>query len=245
MPRYKLTIEYDGRPFCGWQLQPQVPTVQGFLQRAVKKFSGLDVVVEGAGRTDAGVHALGQVAHIDLSRPDTPYRVQRGLNFFLDDCGISVVDVEEVDPNFHARFSAKRRQYIYRIINRRAPLAVEKGLAWQVPTLLDVEKMAQGASMLVGVHDFTSFRSINCQAPNPIRLLDRFDLEQNGHEIKGIIESRAFLHNQVRIMMGTLKMIGEGRWTLKDLQQALKAKDRTQGGVTAPPHGLYFSKVFY
>ncbi|AIK97297.1 tRNA pseudouridine(38-40) synthase TruA [Candidatus Odyssella acanthamoebae] len=245
MPRYKLTIEYDGRPFCGWQLQPQVPTVQGFLQHAIKKFSGLDVVVEGAGRTDAGVHALGQVAHVDLSRQDTPYRVQRGLNFFLDECGISVVDVEEVDPTFHARFSAKRRQYVYRIINRRAPLAVEKGLAWQVPMLLDVEKMVKGASMLVGVHDFTSFRSINCQAPNPIRLLDRFDLEQNGPEITGIIESRAFLHNQVRIMMGTLKMIGEGRWTLKDLQNALEAKDRTQGGVTAPPHGLYFSKVFY
>ncbi|MBW8309572.1 MAG: tRNA pseudouridine(38-40) synthase TruA [Candidatus Paracaedibacteraceae bacterium] len=245
MPRYKLTIEYDGRPFCGWQLQPQVPTVQGFLQQAVKKFSGLNVVVEGAGRTDTGVHAIGQVAHVDLLRHDTPYRVQRGLNFFLDDCGISVVNVEEVEPTFHARFSAKRRQYIYRIINRRAPLAIDEGLAWHVPVALDIEKMSQGASMLVGVHDFTSFRSIHCQAPNPIRLLDRFDLEQTGPEIRAIIESRAFLHNQVRIMMGTLKMIGEGRWTLKDLEKALEAKDRTQGGVTAPSHGLYFSKVFY
>lgn len=245
MPRYKLTIEYDGRPFCGWQLQPQVPTVQGMIQRAVKKFSGLDLLVEGAGRTDTGVHATGQVAHVDLPRHDTPYRVQRGLNFFLDECGISIVNVEEVDQSFHARFSAQRRQYIYRIMNRRAPLTFERGLAWHVSRPLDVRKMAEGAAMLVGVHDFTSFRSINCQAPNPVRKLDRFDLEEDGCEIRGTIESKAFLHNQVRIMMGTLKMIGEGRWTLQDLENALKAKDRTKGGVTAPPDGLYFSKIFY
>lgn len=245
MPRYKLVIEYDGRPFCGWQFQPQVPTVQKALQQAVKSFSGLDCIVEGSGRTDAGVHAIGQVAHVDLQRPDFPYRIRNGLNFFLRDSGAAVVEVEEVDSRFHARFSAKRRQYIYRIINRSAPLTFDKGLAWHVPKQLNVGQMLQGAKMLVGLHDFTSFRSIHCQASNPVRYLDRFDLEHEGQEIRATIESRAFLHNQVRIMIGTLKMIGEGRWTLQDLQNALDAKDRTQGGVTAPPDGLYFSKVFY
>ncbi|WP_010300217.1 tRNA pseudouridine(38-40) synthase TruA [Candidatus Odyssella thessalonicensis] len=245
MPRYKLIIEYDGRPFCGWQLQPQVPTVQGMLQQAVKKFSGYDLLVEGSGRTDTGVHAKGQVAHVDLPRPDAPYRVLKGLNFFLQESGIAIVAVEEVDESFHARFSAKRRQYIYRIINRRAPLTFEQGLAWHVNKPLDVEKMMAGAALLVGVHDFTTFRSINCQAPNPVRRLDRFELIQQGEEILATIESRAFLHNQVRIMMGSLKMIGEGRWTLKDLQEALLARDRTRGGVTAPPDGLYFSRIFY
>lgn len=245
MPRYKLTIEYDGRPFHGWQFQENLPTVQGLIQKAAQKFCGQDTQVEGAGRTDAGVHALGQVAHVDLPRQDTPFRVLSGLNFFLDETGICIVEVEEVDSHFHARFSAQRRQYIYRLINRRAPLTVDKGLAWHVKRSLDIDKMSAAAKLLVGIHDFTSFRSIRCQANNPIRLLSRFDLESHGQEIRATVESKAFLHNQVRIMMGSVKMVGEGRWTLDDLQRALDAKDRTQGGVTAPPDGLYFSKIFY
>jgi tRNA pseudouridine38-40 synthase len=245
MPRYKLTLEYDGRPFCGWQVQKDLPTVQGFLQRAVKQFSGLDRCVEGAGRTDAGVHAIGQVAHVDLDHLYDVYRLQKGLNFFLRGSGIAVLQVEDVDPPFHARFSATRRQYMYRILNRRAPLTVDKGLAWHVPRPLDRDQMRAGAQLLVGVHDFTSFRSIRCQAANPVRCLDRFDVEQQGDEIKATVESRGFLHNQVRIMIGSLKMVGEGYWTLDDLKRALDAKDRTKGGITAPPDGLYFSRVFY
>ena len=245
MPRYKLILEYDGRQFHGWQFQPDLKTVQGCLQTAVKKFSGLDKVVEGSGRTDAGVHAMGQVAHVDLDRHDTPYRVLRGLNSFLNETGVVVVGVEIVDNTFHARFSAKRRQYIYKIIHRKAPLSFQTGLAWHIYVNLDRDLMKEAAQLLIGTHDFTSFRSINCQANNPIRTLDRFDVEWSGNEIHAVIESRAFLHNQVRIMMGCLKMIGEGYWTVDDLHHALQAKDRTQGGVTAPPDGLYFSKVIY
>lgn len=245
MPRYKLILEYDGRHFHGWQFQPGLKTVQGTMQDAVLKFSGLVRVVEGSGRTDAGVHAMGQVAHVDLDRSDPPQKVMYGLNFYLQGSGVHVISAEVVDELFHARFSAKRRQYIYKIINRRAPLTYQKGLWWYVPIDLNRELMQQAAQIFVGVHDFTSFRSIKCQAPNPVRLLDRFDLSWSGDEILAVIESRAFLHNQVRIMMGTIKMIGEGRWTLSDLHQALEAKDRTKGGVTAPSDGLYFSKVFY
>lgn len=245
MPRYKLTLEYDGRQFHGWQFQPDLKTVQGCLQDAVKKFSGLDRVVEGSGRTDAGVHAIGQVAHVDLERPDTPYRILRGLNSFLNELGVVVVGVEQVDDTFHARFSAKRRQYIYKIIHRKAPLSFQTGLAWHVYVNLDRELMRDAAQFLLGTHDFTSFRSIHCQANNPLRTLDRFDIEWSGDEIQATIESRAFLHNQVRIMIGTMKMIGEGRWTIHDLKTALRAKDRTKGGVTAPSDGLYFSRVFY
>lgn len=247
--RYKLVIEYDGRPFHGWQLQPGLPTVEETIHEAVFRMTGCRVSIEGAGRTDTGVHALGQVAHIDLDRDFTPYQLVGGLNYHLDQSGISILSVEPVDHSFHARFSAIGRRYVYRIINRRAPLTFEEGRAWHVIKPLDVEKMRQGAALLIGTHDFSTFRSTECQAKNPVRTLDEIHIQSREDQQPGLIEihvkSRAFLHNQVRIIVGTLTLVGQGKWTLEDLQAALEAKDRTKGGPTAPAEGLYFKEVIY
>lgn len=246
MPRYKLTIEYDGRFFCGWQRQDSVLSVQQAIETAVTSFCGQrDVLVYGSGRTDAGVHALGQVAHMDLDREFPPYRVMDALNFYLKEYPVAILAVEKVSPDFHARFSAKSRTYIYRIHNRRAPLTIDAGRAWHVIKPLDTDKMRTAAQLLVGLHDFNSFRAVRCQAASSIRMVDCFQVNRQGDLIQLQVQSRSFLHNQVRIMVGSLALIGEGKWTYDDLKQALEFADRRAAGPTAPPDGLYFAKVEY
>lgn len=249
MPRYKLIIEYDGRPFHGWQAQPGLPTVEQAIEDACFKMTGIRPAIEGSGRTDAGVHALGQVAHVDLPQAYPLHQITGALNHFLNARGVSILAAEKADDRFHARFSAIGRQYIYRIINRRSPLTFEIGRAWHVINALDLHKMQEAAKLLLGHHDFTSFRSIKCQAKSPVRTLELLSIEKRDDLQTGLIEinvkSKAFLHNQVRIIVGTLKLVGEGRWTVKDVKEALEAQDRTRGGPTAPPDGLYFKQVFY
>lgn len=246
MPRYKLTVEYDGTLFHGWQRQEQgVVSVQGLIEDAVYQFCQEQVTVEGAGRTDAGVHATGQVAHIHLSKTFETYRVLDALNFFLKTSGASIVKVENVDDRFHARFSACARVYNYVIINRRGPSPLWENRAWHVIVPLDVPAMAEAAQAFVGDHDFTSFRSVHCQAPSAVRTLDEFNLTQEGDKITARIKSRSFLHNQVRIMMGTLQQVGMKRRTVEDIKQALLGKNRVFAGPTAPPYGLYLSEVHY
>lgn len=249
MPRYKLTVEYAGNRFSGWQRQPNQPSVQGTIEQAVKDLFKEDALVEGAGRTDAGVHALGQVAHVDLGCAIPPYRLCDGLNHYLRDQGVVVLYAEAVPPDFHARFSATGRVYEYRILNRRAPLALEAQQTWHVIKPLDVGNMQAAANHLLGHHDFTSFRTALCQAPSPHRTLDAFEITYaptlTGGYITAHIASRSFLHNQVRIMMGTLKLVGEGRLKPDDIPSILKACDRRASGPTAPPHGLYLKSIAY
>ena len=245
MPRYKLTIEYDGAPFCGWQLQDNLPSVQGALEAAVKAMSGEDVRVHGAGRTDAGVHALGQVAHCDVTKPFAPGRLRDGLNAHLRPDPIGVLAAEIVPETFEARFSAVRRHYLYRIANTRANLALEVGRVWRVPRRLDAEAMHQAAQRLIGKHDFTTFRDTECQAKSPEKTLDQLDVTREGDAIRIITSARSFLHSQVRSMVGSLVWVGEGRWSADDLAAALAARDRTACGVVAPPEGLYLVKVDY
>ena len=245
MTRYRLTIEYDGRGFVGWQRQDNGLSVQQALEEAVLGFCGERAHVYGAGRTDAGVHAIGQVAHVDIARPTTPDTVRDALNAHLRPAPVSVLAAEAVDDAFHARFSATGRRYLYRIVNRRAPLALDAGRAWQVGVPLDAEAMGAAAQRLLGRHDFTSFRSAACQARSPVKTLDRFDVTRTGDEIRLDIAARSFLHNQVRIMTGTLKLVGEGKWTADDVAAVLAARDRTRGGPTAPPDGLYLAAVRY
>jgi len=245
MPRYKLTIEYDGGPYVGWQLQEGYPSVQGRLAEAVKFFSGEEAVPRGAGRTDTGVHALGQIAHVDLAKDWPPATVQNALNALLRPDPITVLDCERTRHDFDARFSAKARHYLYRIIDRRSPLALERDRAWGVFRPLDVEAMDQAAQGLVGHHDFTTFRSTECQAASPEKTLDRLAVSRHGEVIRVEARSRSFLHNQVRSMVGSLKLVGEGKWSAGDLSAALQAKDRARCGPVAPPHGLYLLKVDY
>ncbi|MBV9832879.1 MAG: tRNA pseudouridine(38-40) synthase TruA [Alphaproteobacteria bacterium] len=245
MRRYRLTIEYDGRGFVGWQRQDNGPSVQQALEDAVLGFCGERTQVYGAGRTDAGVHAIGQVAHVDIARPTTTDTVRDALNAHLRPASVSVIAAELVDDAFHARFSATGRRYLYRIVNRRAPLALDAGRAWQVGMPLDVEAMQTAAARLIGRHDFTSFRSAACQARSPVKTLDRLDVTRAGDEIRLEIAARSFLHNQVRIMAGTLKLVGEGKWTAQTVADVLAACDRTRGGPTAPPDGLYLAAVRY
>ncbi len=248
MPRYKLTLEYDGNGYAGWQRQNDLMSVQEALQIACFKFSGEEVNIVGAGRTDAGVHATAQVAHIDLQKPLDAFRVMQGINFYLEighKNRIAIIDAEEVTEEFHARFSAKARHYRYRIINRRSRLGLEHGRAWHVVKPLDIEKMQQAAAMLVGHHDFTSFRDSQCQSKSPVKTLEKLDIAQHGEEIIIITSARSFLHHQVRIMTGTLALVGKGRWQPQDVQAALDAKDRAKAGVTAPPDGLYLVGVDY
>lgn len=245
MPRYKLTLEYDGGAFVGWQTQANGPSIQAAVEAAIHSFCGEDTRLHAAGRTDAGVHALAMVAHFDLSAPKPLERIEGALNYYLRDSGIVVLAAEEVSDDFHARFSARKRHYLYRIINRRAPLALDKGKAWHVPVPLDAAAMHEAAQRLVGHHDFTTFRDTHCQAQSPVKTLDQLVVEEDGAEIFIHASARSFLHHQVRNMVGTLKLVGEGKWTPDDVTKALEARDRAAGGPTAPPDGLYFVAVEY
>lgn len=245
MPRYKLLIEYDGSPFWGWQYQDKGPSVQGALEDAVKAMTGQDVRVNGAGRTDAGVHALGQVAHIDLTKDYRADRVRDALNAHLRPHPIGVLSAEIVPDTFDARFSAIKRHYIYRIVNHRANLALKAGQAWRVPRQLDAEAMHDAAQVLLGKHDFTTFRDTECQAKSPEKTLDTLDVTRNGDEVNITTSARSFLHSQVRSMVGSLVWVGHGRWTAQDLRSALEARDRTACGPVAPPDGLYLVRVEY
>ncbi len=245
MPRYKLTVEYDGRPYKGWQRQDHAKTVQGEVERAVKALSGETVTLQVAGRTDTGVHALGQVAHVDLNQDYPAYTVRDAINAHLLPEPVAIVDCEQVDADFHARFSATGRRYLYRICNRKPPLAVNHGLMWRVPYPLDAEAMQAAADRLVGHHDFTTFRHAQCQAQSPEKTLDELSVERLGDEIRVTAASRSFLHRQVRSMVGTLTEVGRGAWTPDDVTRVLAARDRAQCGVVAPPDGLYLVGVSY
>ncbi|MCW0233640.1 MAG: tRNA pseudouridine(38-40) synthase TruA [Ferrovibrio sp.] len=246
MPRYRLTLEYDGSGFAGWQRQKDVRSVQQTFEEAVQAISGgltVDTIV--AGRTDAGVHARGQVVHFDLDRDFTPDRIRDGLNFYLRENRIAVLDAAIVDADFSARLSATRRHYLYRILNRRPPPAIEAGSVWHVPVPLDAEAMHAAAQRLLGHHDFNSFRSTECQAKSSLRTLDALRVMRADDEIHVTTSSRSFLHNQVRILTGTLKLVGEGRWTADDVSAALAKADRRAAGPTAPPEGLCLMQVDY
>jgi tRNA pseudouridine38-40 synthase len=247
MPRYKLTIEYDGTGLAGWQKQPDRPSIQGYLEMAAEQINGVATEVLGAGRTDAGVHALAQVVHVDLLKPIKPYSVMQAFNFHLLPLTMQVIVIaaEEVSDDFQARFSATGRSYWYRIINRRSRLALAANRAWHIPEALDAAAMHKAAQLFVGHHDFTTFRSTACQAKSPLKTLDKLDVIRNGEEIHILTSSRSFLHHQVRNMVGTLRLIGNGKWSEADLLNALAAKDRTKGGETAPPDGLYLTGVRY
>ncbi|CAN5353977.1 tRNA pseudouridine(38-40) synthase TruA [soil metagenome] len=245
MPRYKLIIEYDGAPFCGWQYQDNGPSVQGALEAAVKAMTGGDVRVNGAGRTDAGVHALGQVAHIDLAKDYKADRVRDALNAHLRPHPIGVLSAEIVPEIFDARFSATKRHYIYRIANRRANLALNVGHVWRVARPLDVGAMHEAAQVLIGKHDFTTFRDTECQAKSPEKTLDALDVVRDGDDVNITTSARSFLHSQVRSMVGSLVWAGHGRWNAGDMRRALDARARTACGPVAPPDGLYLVKVEY
>ncbi len=245
MQRWKLTLEYDGGPFIGWQRQDEGPSIQQCLEEAVTAFSGEDVRIHGAGRTDSGVHALMQVAHMDLEKATKADTVRDALNYHLKPNPIAVLSAEPVVEDFHARFSASGRAYLYRILNRRPPPALECGRVWSVTRPLDADAMHRAAQILVGHHDFSSFRASQCQADSPVKTLDRLDVFRAGEEIHLIVEARSFLHHQVRNFAGTLELVGSGKWTNAHLRDALHAKDRSAGGPTAPPQGLYLTKVVY
>jgi tRNA pseudouridine38-40 synthase len=245
MPRYKLTIEYDGTPFVGWQIQDNGLSVQGVLTEAVAAFAGERAVVGGAGRTDAGVHALGQVAHIELSKDWPADTVRDALNAHLRPHPVAVLAAERAADDFDARFSAIRRHYRYRIVNRRADLALDVLRAWRVPRPLDVAAMHEAAQRLVGRHDFTTFRSTECQAKSPVKTLDRLDVTRDGDAMSVTTTARSFLHNQVRSMVGSLVHVGDGKWSADDLASALAARDRAACGQVAPPQGLYLVRVEY
>lgn len=245
MTRYKLTLEYDGTPFVGWQWQKNGPSVQAEVEAAVEGLCGVPVKVYGAGRTDAGVHALGQVAHCDIERDTDADTVRDALNHYLRKVPVSILSAEPVDDDFHARFSAIGRHYRYRILNRRPPPALDRNKVWWVPAALDAEAMHGAAQELVGDHDFTSFRATMCQAKSPVKTLDRFDVERDGDEIRITAAARSFLHHQVRNMVGTLSLVGSGKWTAADVRAALAACDRSAAGPTAPSEGLYLVRVDY
>jgi tRNA pseudouridine38-40 synthase len=245
MPRYKILIEYDGAPFSGWQYQDNSPSVQRAIMTAIELFSGETVMVQGAGRTDAGVHALGQVAHFDLASERQPDTIRDALNAHLRPQPIAILAAEQVAADFDARRSALRRHYRYRIANRRPDLALDRGRAWRVPRRLDAQAMHAAAKRLVGKHDFTTFRSTECQAKSPVKTLDRLDVSRLGDEIAVIAVARSFLHNQVRSMVGSLVPVGDGRWSADDLAAALAARDRAACGPVAPPDGLYLVQVDY
>jgi len=245
MPRYKLTIEYDGSPFVGWQSQNNGLAIQDVLEAGVKAFCGEDVRVNGAGRTDAGVHALGQVAHLDLPAPVRCDVLRDAVNAHMRPKPVAIVEAEEAADDFEARFSAKRRHYLYRIVNRRAPLTLDRGQCWLVQKKLDADAMHEAAKILIGQHDFTTFRSTQCQAASPVKTLEALEVARYGEEIEIAARARSFLHNQVRSMVGSLKLVGDGKWSPRDLEKALKSCDRTACGPVAPPDGLYLMRVDY
>jgi tRNA pseudouridine38-40 synthase len=245
MPRYKIIVEYDGAPFAGWQYQENSPSVQRAIMTAIEAFSGEKVMVQGAGRTDAGVHALGQVAHFDLASERDTDTVRDAINAHLRPLPVAILSAEKVPGDFDARRSAVRRHYLYRIANRRPDLAIERGRAWRLPRRLDAEAMHAAAQRLVGKHDFTTFRSTECQAKSPEKTLDRLDVSRLGDEIHISAVARSFLHNQVRSMVGSLVVVGDGKWQAADLARALEARDRSACGPVAPPDGLYLVKVDY
>lgn len=245
MPRYKLTIEYDGRPFCGWQRQAHDLSVQQVLEEAITRFSGETVTTQAAGRTDTGVHALGQVVSFDLERQWDPFKVREALNFHTKPHPVAIVTAEAVGDDFEARFSATARHYEYRILNRRARPALDAGKLWQVPVVLDAEAMHAAAQLILGRHDFSTFRASECQANSPIRTLDRFEVSRHAEMIVVTASARSFLHSQVRSMVGSLKLVGDGKWEPRDFRAALDSADRSRCGPLAPPDGLYLTSVSY
>ncbi|WP_020187260.1 tRNA pseudouridine(38-40) synthase TruA [Methylopila sp. 73B] len=245
MARFRLLVEYDGAPFAGWQRQANGASVQGALEDAFRAFANEAVVVKGAGRTDAGVHASGQVAHVDLAREWRTDTVRDAVNAHLRPLPVAVLEAERVSDAFDARFSAVRRHYVYRVVDRRPPLALDAGRAWRVPKPLDVAAMDAAAKRLLGRHDFTTFRSAHCQATSPLRTLDRLDVAREGQAVLIRTDARSFLHNQVRSMAGSLVEVGIGRWIADDLAQALEKADRAACGPVAPPEGLTLTQVDY
>ncbi len=244
MTRFRFTVEYDGRPFMGWQRQAHGPSVQAAIETAIHAITGETVDVQAAGRTDAGVHATAMVAHTDIARAISPFRLMEAINARLKPLPVAILACAEA-PGFHARFDCAGRRYLYRIVNRRAPLALAAGLAWRVATALDADAMHRAAQLLVGRQDFTTFRSAHCQANSPLRTLDRLDVVRQGEVIEIHAAARSFLHHQVRSMVGCLKLVGSGQWQADDLAAALAARDRAALGLNAPPDGLYFVGATY
>lgn len=249
MPRYALKIDYNGAPFVGWQRQIEHASVQGSIEDALAKLEPGPHTIAAAGRTDAGVHALAQVAHCDLQKDWTPFRLSEALNFHLKPLPIAIVDCALADDDWHARFSAQERQYLFRMLTRRAPATHDAGFVWHMPYTLDVQAMREGAAHLIGNHDFTTFRSTICQAKSPIKTLDAIEIDEvkvlGGTEIQFRLRARSFLHNQVRSIVGTLEHVGRGSWSTDHVKTALEAQDRASCGTVSPPHGLYLAQVSY
>ncbi|MGO9848983.1 MAG: tRNA pseudouridine(38-40) synthase TruA [Methylocella sp.] len=245
MPRFKLTLEYDGAPFVGWQRQTNGLSVQEVIETAIEALCGERVRIRGAGRTDTGVHALGQVAHAELTQDLRTDVLRDGLNAHMRPQPVAILSAERVPDTFDARFSAIRRHYLYRIINRRAPLTVERGHVWLVKRKLDASAMQEAAGILLGCHDFSTFRASQCQAESPVRTLERLDVVRKGEEIHILASARSFLHNQVRSIVGSLEHVGSGKWSIMDMHAALDARDRRRCGMVAPPEGLYLAGVDY
>lgn len=245
MTRFALTLEFDGGPFFGLQRQSHGPSVQQAVEEAIQAFTGEDVRMHSAGRTDSGVHALGMVSHVDIEKPFKAFRLSEAINAHLRPHPIAVVHCEEKPDDWHARFSCIGRAYEYRITNRRAPLTLDKGKAWLVTRPLDAEAMHEAAQHLLGRHDFTTFRSVHCQAHDPVKTLDQLDVSREGENVLIRAKARSFLHHQVRSMVGTLSLVGLGQWAPEQVRDALEARDRQQLGLNAPPDGLYFMRAFY
>jgi tRNA pseudouridine38-40 synthase len=245
LTRFRLTVEYDGRPFMGWQRQAHGPSVQQAIEDAVHAVTGETITLHAAGRTDAGVHGLGMVAHLDVEKPFTPFRLMEALNAKLRPHPVAILECAIAADDFHARFSCLARHYEYRIANRRAPLTIENGLAWRLSHTLDAAAMHNAAQVLVGHHDFTTFRSVHCQSASPLKTLDRLDVIRDRDRIIIHASARSFLHHQVRSMVGCLSLVGQDKWSAADLKTALDAQDRAALGLNAPPDGLYFVRADY
>lgn len=245
MTRFRLIIEYDGAPYMGWQRQPHGPSIQQAIEDAINAITGEETLVYGAGRTDSGVHALAMAAHVDVEKDIDAFRLGEAINAKLRGTVIAILDCEQVDEDWHARFDCIGRRYIYRIANRRAPLTLDAGKAWRIPQPLDEESMHNAAQLLVGKHDFTTFRSVHCQSESPIKTLSSLSVERDGDRVIVDVAARSFLHHQVRSMVGCLALVGMGRWSKNDLRDALEAADRNRLGLNAPPDGLYFVAADY
>lgn len=245
MTRFRLTVEYDGRAFMGWQRQAHGPSVQQAIEEAIHAITHEPITLHAAGRTDAGVHALAMTAHVDIERPITAFRLADGINAKLRPQPVAILKAQVAADDFHARFSCIGRRYLYRIVNRRAPLALDEKRAWRVPVVLHADAMHRAAQLLTGLHDFTTFRSVHCQSKSPVKTLDRLTVRRFGEVIEIEAAARSFLHHQVRSMVGCLQLVGRGKWTERDLKAALEAKDRAALGLNAPPDGLYFVEALY